>query len=200
MAGAARARAAAAFRCARKERSKMITRRKLLAGIPAAGSVLLTACKDSLPPTFGSLFDASNTLTFASHRNGRPATNMDESRPAPPPHLLPLFAGGFVVAPIVALTSAGSGSILVPLLLVITAWRVQELAATSNWFGLIAGAAASLFHWRLHTFDASLVTAVCVGVVPGVVAGALLSRRLPRQYLSAAVYFLTIYLAAALLA
>lgn len=46
----------------------MITRRKLLAGIPAAGSLLLTACKDSLPPTFGSLFDVSNSLTFASHR------------------------------------------------------------------------------------------------------------------------------------
>ena len=46
----------------------MITRRKLLTGIPAVGSVLLTGCKDSLPPTFGSLFDASNSLTFATHR------------------------------------------------------------------------------------------------------------------------------------
>ena len=36
----------------------MISRRKMIASIPAAGSVLLTACKDSLPPTFGSLFDA----------------------------------------------------------------------------------------------------------------------------------------------
>ena len=46
----------------------MISRRKLIAGIPAAGSVLLSACKDVLPPTYGSLFDASNALTFASQR------------------------------------------------------------------------------------------------------------------------------------
>ena len=46
----------------------MISRRKMIASIPAAGSLLLTACKDSLPPTYGSLFDLSNALTFASHR------------------------------------------------------------------------------------------------------------------------------------
>src|SRR5229473_489332 len=48
--------------------SKLISRRQLLAGIPAAGSLLLTGCRESLPPTYGSLFDVSNALTFASHR------------------------------------------------------------------------------------------------------------------------------------
>jgi len=46
----------------------MISRRKMIASIPAAGTLLLTACKDSLPPSFGSLFELSNSLTFASHR------------------------------------------------------------------------------------------------------------------------------------
>ncbi len=46
----------------------MISRRKMLASIPAAGSLLLSACKDSLPPSYGSLFDLSNSLTFTSHR------------------------------------------------------------------------------------------------------------------------------------
>jgi DMSO/TMAO reductase YedYZ molybdopterin-dependent catalytic subunit len=46
----------------------MISRRKLIAGIPAAGSLLLTACKEELPPTYGSLFGLSDALTFASQR------------------------------------------------------------------------------------------------------------------------------------
>ena len=48
--------------------NKHISRRQLLAGIPAAGSLLFTGCRESLPPTYGSLFDLSNALTFASHR------------------------------------------------------------------------------------------------------------------------------------
>ena len=46
----------------------MITRRKWIATAPGAAGLLLSACKDALPPTYGSLFDASNALTFASHR------------------------------------------------------------------------------------------------------------------------------------
>ena len=46
----------------------MISRRKLLASIPAASGLLMTACKDSLPPAYGTLFDASNSLTFTAHR------------------------------------------------------------------------------------------------------------------------------------
>jgi DMSO/TMAO reductase YedYZ molybdopterin-dependent catalytic subunit len=48
--------------------SHRISRRKWIAGIPAAGSLLLAGCDTSLPPTYGSLYDLSNALTFASHR------------------------------------------------------------------------------------------------------------------------------------
>jgi len=48
--------------------SKLISRRQLLAGIPAAGSLILTGCRESLPPTYGSLFDVSNAVTFAAQR------------------------------------------------------------------------------------------------------------------------------------
>jgi DMSO/TMAO reductase YedYZ molybdopterin-dependent catalytic subunit len=48
--------------------NKPISRRELLAGLPAAGSLLLAGCRESLPPTYGSLYDVSNALTFASHR------------------------------------------------------------------------------------------------------------------------------------
>ena len=49
-----------------------------------------------------------------------------------------LFITGAVVGAFVALTSAGSGSLLVPLLLATTAWGVPQLAAMSNWVGWIA--------------------------------------------------------------
>jgi len=45
-----------------------ISRRKWIAGIPAAGSILLSGCKGALPPTYGSLYDLTNALTFTSHR------------------------------------------------------------------------------------------------------------------------------------
>src|SRR5690349_1148818 len=46
-----------------------LTRRVVLAAMPAAGSLILGGCgRRSLPPTYGSLYDFSNTLTFAAHR------------------------------------------------------------------------------------------------------------------------------------
>jgi DMSO/TMAO reductase YedYZ molybdopterin-dependent catalytic subunit len=48
--------------------SQRISRRKLLAGLPAAGSLVLTGCRGALPPTYGSIFDVSNAVTFAAHR------------------------------------------------------------------------------------------------------------------------------------
>ena len=110
-----------------------------------------------------------------------------------------LFGAGFVVAPIVAVTSAGSGSILVPLLLLFTAWRVPELAATSNWFGVVAGGLASIAHISFHMLDLRLFGTVVAGVVPGVIAGALLSRVVSRQWLTYVLYVLTLFLAIALL-
>jgi len=131
------------------------------------------------------------------------ATTLASRRELPTAPVLPcralLFAAGFAVGPLVALTSAGSGSILVPLLLLLTAWRVPELAATSNWFGLVAGGVASLFHLRLHTLDMRLFATVAAGVLPGVVAGALLSRVVSRQWLTYVIYVLTLFLAAVLL-
>ena len=132
-------------------------------------------------------------LTLASRRR-----DDDERTSSAKPALL--FMTGFTVAPVVAITSAGSGSLLIALLLLFTSWRARELAAISNWFGLIVGAAGSLIHWQLHTFDARLFVAVIAGVLPGVAAGALLSRTISRQCLTYAVYLLTLYLGAALLA
>lgn len=57
-----------------------------------------------------------------------------------------LFLSGAIVGGFVTLTSAGSGSLLVPLLLTITAWGVPQLAATSNAFGWVI----ALLSFALH--------------------------------------------------
>ena len=44
-----------------------ISRRSFLTGLPAAGA-LLTGCGESLPPTYGSIYDLSNAATFAAQR------------------------------------------------------------------------------------------------------------------------------------
>jgi len=139
------------------------------------------------------LLAGSFALTLASRRHD------DEEKRSPANPAL-LFMTGFSVAPVVAITSAGSGSLLIALLLLFTSWRARELAAISNWFGLIVGAVASLIHWQLHTFDPHLFALVIGGVLPGVAAGVLLSRTISRQCLTYAVYLLTLSLGAALLA
>ena len=139
------------------------------------------------------LLAGSFALTLASRRR-------DDGEKGVAPSTTLLFMTGFCVAPVVAITSAGSGSLLIALLLLFTSWRTRELAAISNWFGLIVGAIASLIHWQLHTFDPHLFALVISGVLPGVAGGVLLSRTISRQCLTYAVYLLTLYLGAALLA
>ncbi len=141
------------------------------------------------------LLAAAAALTLSSHRA---SANRPESGAEPRPWLL--IGAGACVAPLVALTSAGSGGLLVTLLMAITAWRVPELAATSNLFGSVVGALGFLVHWQVHGLDGRLFGLVMAGLIPGVLAGVLLSRVVSRQWLIWLVYLFTIYLGVALLA
>ncbi len=135
--------------------------------------------------------------TWASSRSDETAV-AENGVTAPPPLLLATV--GFAVATIVSLTSAGSGSLLVTLLLLATPWRVPELAAMSNVFGSIIGALSLGLQWRQHAFDTHLFGLVMVGVLPGVLIGVLLSRWISRQWLVWGTYAIGIYLGVALLA
>jgi hypothetical protein len=110
-----------------------------------------------------------------------------------------LFLSGAVVGALVTLTSAGSGSLLVPLLLTVTAWGVPQLAATSNVFGWVAGVLGFALHVGQRAFDPSLFALVLAGVLPGVIAGVFLSRRIDRRLLAPAVFLFTLYLAVRLI-
>src|SRR5207244_7706465 len=85
-----------------------------------------------------------------------------------------LFVTGAVVGGFVTLTSAGSGSLLVPLLLTITAWGVPQLAATSNLFGWIVALLSFALHVGTQSFDPHLFLLVLIGLEHGVAAGVIL--------------------------
>jgi uncharacterized membrane protein YfcA len=131
--------------------------------------------------------------TWASGRDDRPASAAQASN-APL-----LFALGFTVAVIVSITSTGSGGLLVPLLLVGQSARIPQLVATSSIFGLIVGALSLGLHWGFLSLDLQLLGLLIAGLIPGVLAGALLSRRISRTLLVWAVHMLGISFGAALL-
>jgi uncharacterized membrane protein YfcA len=105
-----------------------------------------------------------------------------------------LFLSGAFVGGFVMLTSAGSGSLLVPLLLTVTAWGVPQLAATSNVFGWIAALLSFALHVSMGGFDPRLFLLVLAGLVPGVIAGVGLSPWIDRRAFTPALSLFTLYL------
>jgi uncharacterized protein len=88
---------------------------------------------------------------------------------------------GAVIGAIVAITSAGSGTLLVMALLRKTKWTASQLAAMSNIFGMAVGIAALAAYGRHYALDTRLIVSVIAGALPGTVIGALLSRRFSRD-------------------
>jgi uncharacterized membrane protein YfcA len=110
-----------------------------------------------------------------------------------------LFLLGAGVGAPVALTSMGSGSLLVPMLTLVTHWNVPQLAATSNLFGCVVGVLTVALQARLGPFDWELFAKVLGGLLPGVGMGVLLSRVIPRRWFARAVSIIAIYLGGRLL-
>jgi len=106
-----------------------------------------------------------------------------------------LFLTGAIVGGFVTLTSAGSGSLLVPLLLTVTAWGVPQLAATSNLFGWVAALLSFALHVSMRSFDPHLFLLVLIGLVPGVIGGVALSPWIDRRSFTPALSLFTLYLA-----
>jgi uncharacterized membrane protein YfcA len=105
-----------------------------------------------------------------------------------------LFFTGTIVGAFVTLTSAGSGSLLIPLLLTVTAWGIPQLAATSNLFGWIVALLSFALHVSQRTFDPQLFLLVLAGLVPGVLAGVALSPSIDRRAFVPALSLFTLYL------
>ena len=93
--------------------------------------------------------------------------------------LLPVGLG---VGLLQAFTSAGSGSLLTPILASTTDWKVPQLAAVSNLFGALVGALSVGLYFKFGHFNTHLFGKVLLGLLPGVVVGSLLSRSISRHW------------------
>ncbi len=97
---------------------------------------------------------------------------------------LKLVAVGAFVGFLVALTSIGSGSLLMIFLLLLTPYPLGELVGTDIVYGLATMALAGTMHVRMGHFDSSLFLHVVAGSLPGVVLGSRLTRIIPERYFS----------------
>lgn len=106
-----------------------------------------------------------------------PAHKIAADSGAPP---AALFAVGMAIGAPVLMTSLGSGSILGPALLLVTDWEVPQLAAVSNWFGLVVGVLSVAAHVQMGNLQIGSFGKLGLGILPGVALGAWLSRKIPR--------------------
>ena len=97
---------------------------------------------------------------------------------------LKLVAVGALVGFLVALTSIGSGSLLMIFLLLLTPYPLGELVGTDILYGLATMALAGFLHVRMGHFDSGLFLRVVAGSLPGVVLGSRLTRIIPERYFS----------------
>jgi uncharacterized membrane protein YfcA len=92
-----------------------------------------------------------------------------------------LAAVGAVVGFLVAMTSVGSGSLLMIALLVLVPLPLGSLVGTDILFGLVTTALAGSLHWKMGNFNSHLFLQLLAGEVPGVIIGSRLSRRIPER-------------------
>lgn len=102
-------------------------------------------------------------------------------RPSHTRNSILLALGSLVIGAVVALTSGGSGTLLVALLALTTQWETSRIAAVSNYYGAAIGITATLLNGWSGEVHWTLVLLVASGIVPGAALGALLSRHIPRQ-------------------
>jgi hypothetical protein len=86
--------------------------------------------------------------------------------------------GGFLVG----LTSIGSGSLIIALLVMTIALKPEVLVGTDVAHAfLLVGAAAVAHFYFLHQIDVALAAKLLVGSIPGVLIGSRLALRVPRR-------------------
>jgi hypothetical protein len=89
------------------------------------------------------------------------------------------LVGGFLVG----MTSVGSGSIIMMLLLLFYSYPPKVMVGTDIVHAVILTGVTTLLHWRLGNVDFPLVGALLIGSIPGGMLGSQLSTRVPVLWL-----------------
>jgi uncharacterized membrane protein YfcA len=97
------------------------------------------------------------------------------------------FAGmaviGLLAGFLVGMTSVGSGSIIMLLLLMFYSYPPKVMVGTDILHAVVLTGVTSLLHFRLGNVDLSLVGYLLIGSVPGAIIGSYLSTRVPVLWL-----------------
>lgn len=95
---------------------------------------------------------------------------------------VPLIVIGLIVGTLVSITSIGSGSLTLPmLLLVLSSAQLRRLVGTDVAFAVVMLIPAILGHWRIGDVNFKLAGLLLVGSIPGVIVGAPLAARVPER-------------------
>jgi uncharacterized protein len=110
-----------------------------------------------------------------------------EERVAHRPPTMKSFAGmaiiGLIAGFLVGMTSVGSGSIIMMLLLLFYSFTPKVNVGTDVVHAVILTGVTGLLHFRLGNVDPKLVGALLIGSVPGGLLGSHLSTRVPMLWL-----------------
>jgi uncharacterized membrane protein YfcA len=90
---------------------------------------------------------------------------------------------GLIAGFLVGITSVGSGSIVMMLLLLFYSFQPKVMVGTDIVHALLLTGVTSLLHFRMHNVDVHLVGALLIGSVPGGLLGSYLSTRVPVPWL-----------------
>lgn len=93
-----------------------------------------------------------------------------------------LISIGFLVGLLVAITSVGSGTLFIALLLWLYPLNASALVGTDLLHGVLITGLAGLAHFYLGTIDLALAANLLAGSIPGVLIGSKLMIRLPNLY------------------
>jgi uncharacterized membrane protein YfcA len=90
---------------------------------------------------------------------------------------------GLVAGFLVGMTSVGSGSIIMMLLLLFYSFPPKVMVGTDIVHAVALTGVTSLLHWRMGNIDLHLVAALLIGSIPGGLLGSQLSTRVPVLWL-----------------
>jgi uncharacterized protein len=90
---------------------------------------------------------------------------------------------GLVAGFLVGMTSVGSGSIIMMLMLLFYSFPPKMMVGTDIVHAVLLTGMTSLLHFRLHNIDPWLVGTLIIGSIPGGLLGSYLSTRVPVLWL-----------------
>ncbi|HVO79166.1 MAG TPA: sulfite exporter TauE/SafE family protein [Terriglobales bacterium] len=105
------------------------------------------------------------------------------NRPPTMKSFLGISVIGLAAGVLVGMTSVGSGSIIMMLLLLLYSYPPKVMVGTDIVHAVALTGVASLLHWRLGNVDPTLVASLLIGSIPGGLLGSHLSTRVPVPWL-----------------